>query len=159
MAPSQLDRLRTATVNALMPRKGGRCRTTTLAIAMSQSEPGISVGVELIRSWLTWWSEHPQQHRAAIPTWNILHQRISHIPPTKRWRQVGGHLAAVITTLMDAGSNPHAATSWEDPDGNEWNMVNDCNQVDFDPVLSAVAASLSSSLWSRASQLWNGEGA
>ena len=54
MAPSQLDRFRTATVNALMPRKGGRCRTTTLAIAMGQSEPGISVGVELIRSWLTW---------------------------------------------------------------------------------------------------------
>ena len=159
MAPSQLDRLRTATVNALMPRKGGRCRTTTLAIAMGKSEPGISVGVELVRSWLTWWSEHPQQHPAAKRTWNILHQRISHIPPTRRWRRVGGHLAAVITTLLDAGWNPHAATSWEDPDGNEWNMVEDGREVDFSPILSALAASLSSSLWSRAAQHWNGGGA
>ena len=142
-----------------MPRKGGRCRTTTLAIAMGQSEPGISVGVELVRSWLTWWSEHLQQHPAAKRTWNILHQRISHIPPTRRWRRVGGHLAAVITTLLDAGWNPHAATSWEDPDGNEWNMVEDGREVDFSPILSALAASLSSSLWSRAAQHWNGGGA
>ena len=86
---------------------------------MGQSEPGISAGVELIRSWLTWWSEHPEQHRAAKRAWNVLHQRISLIPQTRRWRRVGGHLAAVITTLLDAGWKPNAATSWEDPDGNE----------------------------------------
>ena len=134
MATSQLDRLRTATVSALMPRKAGRCRTTTLAIAMGDSEPGISIGVELIRSW------------------NILHQRISHIPRTRRWRRVGGHLAAVITTLLDAGWKPHTATCWEDPDGNEWSVNENEEIVDFSPILSAVAASLSSSLWRHASE-------
>ena len=148
MAPSQLDRLRTATVNALMPRKRGWCRTT-------ESEPGISIGVELIRSWPTWWSEHPEQHRAARRAWNILHQRISHIPHIR----VGGHLAAVITNLLDAGWNPHTATCLEDPDGNQWSTTESGGMVDFSPILSAVAASLSSSLWRHAAELWKGVGA
>ena len=71
---------------------------------------------------------------------------------------MGGHLAAVITTLLDASWNPHSATAWEDPDGNEWNMIEDGNDVDLSPILSAVAASLSCSIWNGAAQHWNGKG-
>ena len=137
------------------PREGGRCRTTTLAIAMGESEPGISVGVELVRSWLTWWNEHLAQHRAANRAWSIIRPRIHQLPPTRRWR----HIAAVITTLLDAGWNPATATCWEDPDGDEWNAVSNGTLVDLSPILSAVAGSPSSSLWNRAAEHWNDIGA
>ena len=42
---------------------------------------------------------------------------------------------------------------------NEWNTTIDGSVADFSPILSAVAASLSSSLWSRAAEHWNGGGA
>ena len=80
----------------------------------SADEPGVSIAVELIRSSFTWWSDHPAQHRAARRTWNTLRPRMEHISPTRRWRRVGGHIAAVITTLLDAGWNPITATCWED---------------------------------------------
>ena len=43
--------------------------------------------------------------------------------------------------LLDAGWNPHSATAWEDPDDNEWNTIEDGQDVDLSPILSAVAAS------------------
>ena len=41
--------------------------------------------------------------------WSILRPRIEQVTPTKRWRRVGGHIAAVITTLLDAGWRPDTA--------------------------------------------------
>ena len=100
---------------------------------MGNSELGISVGVELIRSWWTWWNDHSAQHRAAERAWSIIRPRIEQLPPTRRWRRVGGHIAAVITTLLDAGWNPCSATYWEDPDGGEWNATTTDTVVDLSP--------------------------
>ena len=76
-----------------------------------------SFSTRLVQKYQT--SGFPVHSAMSAADLNILHQRISHIPQARRWRRVGGHLAAVITTLLDAGWNLHTATCWEDPDGNE----------------------------------------
>ena len=83
-----------------------------------------------------------------VPTCQEPHERAHH--------QNAGHIAAVITTLLDACWNPVTATCREDPDGDEWNAMSSGTLVDLSPILSAVAASLSSSLWKRAAGHWNG---
>ena len=150
MAPSQLDRLRTATASALMPKKGGRCRTTTLAIVMGDSEPGISVGVELIRSGWTWWTAHPTQQRAAERAWNIARPRIEQFPPAQRWGRARGLRSSPLYWMRSgARTRPLAGRKATAAD-----VV-----VNLSPILSAVAESLSDAFWKRASAQWHGGGA
>ena len=100
----------------------GGCLTTALAISLGggEKDPTVAQPFQLLKEFATAWKKLPKWHSAFEVVWRSAVGRLQ--DPNCRWSKVGGHLAAVVATLMDKGWQPHRPDKWEDPQGQLWEL-------------------------------------
>ena len=102
--------------------------------------------------------ERPNQQEASSRAWPRIYKDLRSKAASRRWLRVGGHMAAVIATLLDAEWEPREATRWHDPQGKTWG-IDAYSSPDTSPILAAVAATLKSQVCTKAAKHHNGKGA
>jgi hypothetical protein len=155
LAPTSINRIRQQFAAAAMIRRGGGCTTTAFALTVGQdSDPMISLRVELLKSWLEVAATTTVQPSALQKVWRQQQQKLS---GPLRWGQVKGPMGAVIATLTDLGWIPEGPTRWTDPFGSIWQI--DPRRAGVIPlVLEKIRQSCIRRVWGKASEHYCGQG-
>ena len=124
LAPTTIQRIRQRmAVNGLIHKPGG-CTTTGYAVITGTSkDPGISLVIETMITWLKTLRESSIPEAAIQRAWGKARDELQ--AAKSRWAKVKGPMSAAIATLLDRGWTPHQPTEWEDREGGRWTKVFD----------------------------------
>ena len=103
LAPSRIQDLRRAAGAVLSHAKKGRCLTTRFALELGTADPGVTLRVDLVKSWLDFVAHFPGDFARIRSTWENVYDHLVKKRPRNRWKKIGGPVAAVISLLLDAG--------------------------------------------------------
>jgi ribonuclease HI len=155
LAPTAILQIRRQFAAAAMIRRSGGCTTTAFALTVGpDSDPMVSIRVELLQCWLQVASTTTVQPVALEKVWC---KQAKTLAGPLRWGKVKGPMGAVIATLMDLGWQPEGPTRWGDPQGNRWQI--DPRRAGVIPlVLAKIRQSCTSLVWRKANEHYCGQG-
>ena len=150
VAPSALQRLRSAVASALPDYKTGCCITTLMGLALDQLDPGHKLRAEIIFTWVDLWRQNPHRHRFWKRAWRKVAKDLQGRNENARWRRAISGISALQCTLLDLGWKIPQADEWIDDKQVTWVITG----LAFDEVAvkHEIGQSIQRALWRKASQ-------
>ena len=143
----------------------GGCITTTLAIALGQSnDPHTRHVLDKVTWWLKHWACNPKEHPALEKTWAKLLPKLAKNEP---WacNYVKGPTGALIKALCELGWDPETPSKWVRPSSDPenpyvWQLEGLCTKDGgcLQAILADIEEDCNSQLWAKAALHRGGEG-
>ena len=131
------------------------CVTTTLALHYGPlHDPGISMPLKVVTSWLALVQKDRSLWARVHATWQRVHDEVV-VGDKPMWHKVRGPMGAVIATLHQAGWVARFFEVWRDPVGDRYVLEPGFPIADF---AAHLAHHLGLRLWRQAADHWCGRG-